>query len=453
MLTNIRVILIFSILALARRGTVFAVRTASITATNTSAAFSKTERREPSQYGANLLSPTRRPTATPLLCPSHIDGSLTDRLWPGVMSINMCLLPFNAQLICGRLCRRAATLDFVAPNNAVYSLSTYHPFGPGFSFNTIRVQDASTCRVLGCLDAKQSTNTVSLKVPLRAGQRMFVTVGSYNGTCPGDYATLSIIEYKYTGCVPDPAWMFIAHGLEPLSINLGANYEIGSMCSPPYDPTYTVCGRTYSVDSPVVRYFTAPENGSYIFESRSVVPMILSVRTEAGRGCLLFGCDADNFAINHTARVIAKLSRGQQASVVGGRAGPQCSDISLEVTKSIGQCRVNSDCLGIRLTAPRPTPAPAFNYTCISNTCVPKECLTSDDCTNYRSCESNRCTRCRYCFNNSIGIDACLSRRACCIRFGRYPSWRPWCCDLNPNQCKASDGLKCSPTTGTCLPL
>jgi len=278
----------------------------------------------------------------------------------GANYIMSCNFPVRAQTVCATRTNYAGTYQFVAPNAGNYVLSTtevlqedpYMGMPMLSTASILRIQDPTTCQVIGgsagCYVGDEYT-APSIKVALQKGQRIFVTVASH--ILPCNALDLSITEYKATGCKPS-----VLAGSPAL--RLGAN-DLGYSCSAPLDPTFSMCTNQYRLMRPNPRYFTAPSNGTYIFESDVYLPSALSVRTEVGTSCRILGCNSGSGG--SPPRVIVKLLKGQRVSVILGATVEYCDGVSLLISKAVRECRVDSNCPSVR-----PGAQPRFGYKCIS---------------------------------------------------------------------------------------
>mmetsp|Transcript_26983 Transcript_26983/g.45252 ORF Transcript_26983/g.45252 Transcript_26983/m.45252 type:complete len:771 (-) Transcript_26983:77-2389(-) len=225
---------------------------------------------------------------------------------------------------------QAYTTLFVARADAVYAFSTYLP-ATAFNSNDLKVTDLETCNTIQC----GKTDPV-FKIPLRKSQSVLVTV---SGNCGGH---LSITEYFTTGCSPAPS-------SDSPSLHLGIN--VMQLCGLPYDPTFAMCGGKIALVKPVARNFTAPANGTYIFQAKHSLAS-LSVRSQVGGQCRILGCDGynrTNALENYPyATVSVNLIRGQTVHVVTGFSkwpvsdGTTCpGEVQLTVSL-VGGCVPNS---------------------------------------------------------------------------------------------------------------
>mmetsp|Transcript_3977 Transcript_3977/g.6117 ORF Transcript_3977/g.6117 Transcript_3977/m.6117 type:complete len:216 (-) Transcript_3977:688-1335(-) len=150
-----------------------------------------------------------------------------------------------------------------------------------------------------------------------------------------------------------------------------------------------MCGGQYAMFSKVPGYFTAPANGTYVFEANGDstfpadlnVPSALSVRKPLANGCNVLGCDGDDIHHGHKATVVVSLVKGEQVIVVVGPTEPYCGVMKVKVTQAIKKCSVNANCPSVPAGG-----SPKFGYTCISGACVPMEgCRNDQDCPVTRS--------------------------------------------------------------------
>jgi len=314
-----------------------------------------------------------------------------------------------------------ATYSFVAPNTAVYAFSNqqYYPLYPDNWFwnggeydvsDSIVIQDLMTCSILA-----QGCSARSIGVSLVRNQRIILALKTGEIGADPKYL-ISITEYPPPGCAPAPS-------LGTTELVLGTN-TLSPSCSPPYDVNFKMC--QVSVLRPISQYFTAPTNGSYIFEILTAMPSALSVRN----GCSVLGCSAVQ-SVKARPIVVTHLNAGQRVTVLAGVLTEHLfclESFSLNIAKAVRECRVDSDC------PPKVNGIPALGYKCITGGCYPTECRSDNDCPNEcmgnaQVCDNYKCiaefsywdavstqlreayAHCRNCMND-FGI--CRAQAYCC---------------------------------------
>ncbi|AUX39413.1 hypothetical protein SOCE26_008040 [Sorangium cellulosum] len=214
---------------------------------------------------------------------------------------------------CGGSRGKEATYSFTAPEAGTYVFDTL-----GSSFNTVLYALEASCsgRSLGCNADAAGGQQSRLWLDLGAGQTIILVVDGNSATDSGDF-TLSVQQFTGATCSA------------PLDLGSTAPQLVtGSTVGQP-EAVSPACGFS---SAPEVAYsFTAPENGTYIFDTfGSGFNTILQIFDGSCRGRSL-ACNDDSGGPQ--SRVHVDLTAGQTVVVVVDGQSSQAGDYVLKVER------------------------------------------------------------------------------------------------------------------------
>ncbi|WP_437999165.1 MXAN_6577-like cysteine-rich protein [Sorangium sp. So ce185] len=219
---------------------------------------------------------------------------------------------------CGGAGGRETTYSFTAPEAGTYLIDTF-----GSSFNTTLAALDGSCSgtAIACNADAAGSQQSQLTLDLEEGQTIILLIDGDSAGASGDF-TLNIERFDGGGTCSTP-------------IELGSSYPqvvTGSTVDQPRSVTPS-CGSSTAPD--MVYSFTAPENGTFIFDTLgSSFDTVLQVLNGSCRGASL-GCNDDSSG-GRQSRVSTVLAAGQTVFIVVDGRGTSAGDYVLQVDRFTG---------------------------------------------------------------------------------------------------------------------